>query len=111
MKLVRFYEAGTDRLFNLAADRGEQMDLLAQQPAVAAALRRRLEEHLQAVNAQMPAANPAFDPSGPPPEARKGKRQREKQGGGMKTKPPRGEKGEGKRKRADRASVTPGAAS
>ena len=111
MKLVRFYEAGTDRLFNLAADRGEQMDLLAQQPAVAAALRRRLEEHLQAVNAQMPAANPAFDPSGPAPEARKGKRQREQQGGGMKTKPPRGEKGEGKRKRADRASVTPGAAS
>ena len=65
-KLIRFYETGEARLFDLSNDLGETRDLAKQLPDRAAELNRRLEEYLKAVNAQMPAPNPEYDPSKPP---------------------------------------------
>lgn len=65
LKLIRFYEDDTARLFDLTADPGERDDLAARRPAEAARLQERLEAHLSAINAQLPAPNPAFDSSRP----------------------------------------------
>jgi arylsulfatase A len=96
-KLIRLYESGVDQLFNLREDRGEQNDLITQQPAVATELQRRLESHLLAVSAQMPTPNPAFDPGQPPPQRRRGKSEGGQRNGGMQGKPPRDQKGPGQK--------------
>ncbi len=62
LKLIRFYETGDVRLFDLAVDLREQHDLAREQPAKAAALTRRLDAYLTAVRAQLPAPNPGYDP-------------------------------------------------
>lgn len=56
-KLIRAYETGTLRLFNVAEDPGERTDLARELPDEVADLDRRLTEYLHAVNAQMPGAN------------------------------------------------------
>lgn len=75
-KLVRNYEAGTRRLYELERDPGESRDLAAAQPDRVAALSDRLEAYLRDVNAQLAARNPDYDPAkAPSPEddrARKG---------------------------------------
>jgi arylsulfatase A-like enzyme len=53
-KLTRFYETGERRLFNLASDLGESMDLAARDPARVMEMDQRLTDYLLAVNAQMP---------------------------------------------------------
>lgn len=70
-KLILFFEDQHVELYNLKDDIGETRDLAREQPAKAAALRRRLEEWLRETGAQLPAPNPRFDPSrerevGPP---------------------------------------------
>jgi arylsulfatase A len=74
LKLIKLYEDDSVRLFDLDADRGERDDLAATRPAAAVRLRRRLEESLAAVQAQLPSPNPDFDPARPPAPAKRGKR-------------------------------------
>lgn len=79
-KLIRFYETGETRLFDLSRDVGEQNDLSRQMPEKAAELIRRLDEYLGSVNAQLPTANPDYDPSktprtNPPRRGRRGRRE------------------------------------
>ena len=73
MKLISFYETGDAKLFDLSQDLGEQTDLAATRPDVAAELRRRLGAHLAAVSGQLPTPNPDFVSAQPPP-ARRGRR-------------------------------------
>jgi arylsulfatase A-like enzyme len=77
-KLIHTYEDGRSQLFNLAIDRAERRDLAAQQPEKTAQLEQRLSAYLQAVKAQMPARNPAYDPSAPPPSRKKKERDADK---------------------------------
>jgi arylsulfatase A len=62
-KLIRPYESGVPMLFDLSKDRSEAHDLAPEKPARAAELNRRLSEYLSAVNAQLPAPNPGFEPA------------------------------------------------
>jgi hypothetical protein len=74
LKLIKFYEDDSVRLFDLDADFGERDDLAATRPADAARLRAHLEESLAAVKAQLPSPNPDFDPARPaPPDKRRNK--------------------------------------
>lgn len=61
-KLILFYETGNTKLFNLKDDIGETKDLAPQQPDVVARLRQNLETWRQSVGAQLPTANPKYDP-------------------------------------------------
>jgi len=72
-KLIRFYNdtSGGEQLFDLAADAFEQDDLLAHRPERAARLRALLDDWLAETRAEMPIANPDFNPSEP---AKKDKR-------------------------------------
>jgi arylsulfatase A len=63
LKAYKRYETGELRLYDLAKDLGEQHDLAKQMPAQAAAMERRMNEYLKAVNAQMATVNPNYDPS------------------------------------------------
>jgi arylsulfatase A-like enzyme len=62
-KLIRVYETGERRLFDLAKDVGERNELAQQMPDKLAELDQRLTGYLEAVNAQMPALNPNYDPT------------------------------------------------
>lgn len=62
-KLIRVYETGAVKLFDLAKDPGERHDLAAELPPKASELNQRLTDYLLAVNAQMPRANPNYDPT------------------------------------------------
>ena len=74
LKLMKFYEDDSLRLFNITADIGEQQNLADAQPATARALEERLMTYLAEVDALMATPNPAFDPAAPPePRARKPK--------------------------------------
>jgi hypothetical protein len=57
-------------LYNLRDDPGEQRNLAASEPELAASLREKLHRWRNAVGAQMPTANPNYDPTKPePPQA------------------------------------------
>lgn len=62
-KLIHLYESGALMLFNVDTDLSERRDLATTEPQKAAELDRRLTGYLQAVGAQMPAANPQYDAS------------------------------------------------
>ncbi|MCP4642730.1 MAG: sulfatase [bacterium] len=62
-KLVKFYETGELRLFDLAQDIGEHKDLAQKMPDKVTDLHLRLQEHLEEVNAQFPTPNADFDPN------------------------------------------------
>jgi len=78
-KLVRVYETGALRLFNIAKDPGERRDLAKEIPDKVAELNRRLDEYLKSVNAQLPTPNPNYDPSKPAPEPKRGGKGRKNQ--------------------------------
>jgi arylsulfatase A-like enzyme len=63
LKAYKRYETGELRLYDLAKDFGEQHDLAKQMPAQAAALERRMNEYLKAINAPMATVNPNYDAS------------------------------------------------
>lgn len=63
-KLIRIYETGERRLYDLAKDISEQNDLSAQMPEKTAELDNRLTAYLTAVNAQMTTVNPNPAPQG-----------------------------------------------
>ena len=73
-KLIRVYETGALRLFNIASDPGERHDLAQQLPDKAKALNQALTDYLAAVSAQMPKPNPNYDASKPTETRRGGKR-------------------------------------
>ncbi len=64
-RLVEFYDDMRVELYNLRDDIGETRDLARSEPAIAAKLRARLHAWRKSVGAQMPAPNPAYDPSKP----------------------------------------------
>lgn len=66
-KIVRTFEDGTVRLFNIAADPGERRDLTSELPGKTQELDRRLSDYLASVRAQMPVPNTQYDPSTPDP--------------------------------------------
>jgi len=74
-KLIRVYESGALRLYDIVKDIREQHDLAKDLPDKVAELDRRLSEYLKAVNAQMPTVNPNAGPgqSSEPKRGRKGK--------------------------------------
>lgn len=53
-KLIHFYEADRDELYQLAHDASELKNLVAQQPTRARDLRARLDAHLRVVGARLP---------------------------------------------------------
>jgi arylsulfatase A-like enzyme len=61
-KLIEWYEDMKVELFDLKADLGERHDLARQLPDKANELRALLHDWRQSVNAQMPTANPAYQP-------------------------------------------------
>ena len=73
-KLIRVYETGALRLYDIAKDPAERMDLAAKMPDKTTELNQRLTEYLTSVDAQMPQPNPAYDPSKPTQERRGGGR-------------------------------------
>ena len=77
-KLIRFYETGQVRLFDLGKDLGEKHDLAKELPDKTAELIVLLDEHLTVLNAQMPTPNPTYDPNRKP-VAQKGARSRGKE--------------------------------
>ncbi len=70
-KLILFFESNEIELYNLKDDIGELKNLAKVQPAKAEKLRKKLEDWLRETNAQIPKANPEYDPTrerqaGPP---------------------------------------------
>ena len=57
-KLIKLYETGEAKLFNLAEDLGEQNDLSEDDPERAAELENRLVSYLTAIDAPMAKPNP-----------------------------------------------------
>ena len=78
LKLIRVYETGGLKLFDLTKDPGERRDLASQMPEKAKELNQRLTDYLRAMNAQMPKPNPSYDPT-KPTEARRGGKRKGKQ--------------------------------
>jgi arylsulfatase A-like enzyme len=72
-KIVLHDEDDRVELFDLATDEGERLDLAAERPERAAALRARLEQWRTRVGARMPAPNPEpvepYGPKGLPPKS------------------------------------------
>jgi arylsulfatase A len=73
-KLIRVYETGALSLFDITKDPAERHGLADQMPDKVKALNQRLTDYLLAVNAQMPRANPNYDPARPMETKRGGKR-------------------------------------
>lgn len=73
-KLIRVYETGMRKLFDLSKDITERNDLASQMPAKVTELDQLLTDYLKAVNAQMPTVNADATPGQRPPERRGGKR-------------------------------------
>ncbi|HOX56545.1 MAG TPA: sulfatase [Candidatus Paceibacterota bacterium] len=72
-KLIEFFSGMRVELYNLRDDIGEQTNLAASMPDKVRELRARLHAWRKEVGAQMPAPNPAYDPSQPevPPKRQK----------------------------------------
>ncbi len=78
LKLIRAYETGALKLFNIATDLGERRDLASQMPEKAKELDAQLTAYLTAVNAQLPKLNPNYDPNKPAESKRQGGKRKEK---------------------------------
>lgn len=70
-RLVEFYEDNHVELYSLKDDIGETKDLATTLPDKTAALRQKLHDWRQRVDAQMPTPNPNYDPSAPAVKGRK----------------------------------------
>ncbi|MYF70460.1 MAG: DUF4976 domain-containing protein [Proteobacteria bacterium] len=74
-KLIKYYEGNKTALFDLSNDVRERNNLAVQMPEKAAELEALLDEYLVSVNADLPVANPDYDPAKPsgfPGRARRG---------------------------------------
>lgn len=65
-KLLKFYETGELRLYDLHEDLAEVDDLSDEHPETVDELRRTLEAYLESVEAGMPVPNPAYRPESDP---------------------------------------------
>lgn len=79
-KLMKWYEDGRIRLFDLSKDIGEGTDLSKIMPERADDLEKRLQMYLKAINARMPEVNPSYDPSKPSDDGRGDREQRATRG-------------------------------
>lgn len=61
-KLIKFYEDNHVELYNLKDDIGEMNDLSANMPEKTAKMRKKLDDWLKSVKAQMPTPNPDYSP-------------------------------------------------
>lgn len=86
LKVIEFFEDSSLKLFDLSVDPAERNDLAAERPKDAELLRRRLDNYLVNVDAQMPIPDPAFDSAAPPPpeKPRDGRKQEGMKQGGKK---------------------------
>ena len=77
-KLIEFFDDMRVELYDLGKDIGEQHNLATELPKKVEELRNRLHAWRKEVGAQMPARNPAYDPSQPEhdPAAAKKKKQK-----------------------------------
>ena len=73
MKLLKFYETGETKLFDLSNDLSENIDLSTKVPKQTEALSKRLESYLKEVGAKLPIPNPDYDPNKPPTPRKEGK--------------------------------------
>lgn len=73
LKLIRIYETGERRLYDVAKDISERNDLAKALPQRVAELDQRLTDYLTAVNAQLPTNNAAVPVGQRPPEKKGGK--------------------------------------
>jgi hypothetical protein len=64
-RLIEFYDDKRVELYNLRADVGERNNLAVSATDVVESLREELHDWLRSVDAQMPTANPAYDPTKP----------------------------------------------
>lgn len=62
-KLIHYFEDGRDELYHLARDKGEQENLVEQNPERAKQMANQLRQWQQSVDASMPTTNPNFDPA------------------------------------------------
>lgn len=62
-KLIHYFEDGRDELYNVADDIGEQTDLAAKHPEIAAGLRAKIDTWLKETGAKLPWKNPKYDPA------------------------------------------------
>ncbi len=75
-KLLHLYEYGTDELYNVVDDMGEEHNLIGTHPDIAKALKASLMAWIDDVDAPAPKVrNPKFNPDAEPPQKeRKGRR-------------------------------------
>jgi arylsulfatase A-like enzyme len=59
-KLIEYYEDSHIELYDLVNDLGEERDLAASHPGIAARLKKLLHDHRDHIGAQMPVPNPEF---------------------------------------------------
>ena len=92
-KLMKFYEAGELKLFNLKNDIGEQKDLSEELPEKTDLMHKRLNAYLKQVGAALPKPNPDYDPNAPverrppPSGARRGAGAGQRPGAGGRRRP------------------------
>jgi arylsulfatase A-like enzyme len=74
LKLIHFYEDGTDLLFDLEDDPRESRDLAAQRSDDVQLLKARMDAYLREVEAGLPKPNPDFQAEDNPPASRRNRR-------------------------------------
>jgi arylsulfatase A-like enzyme len=79
-KLIKWYEDGRCRLFDLSRDIGENNDLSQVLPEKTAEMKALLEQYLKDIGAQLPVVNPDYDPAATSTSRKTGKEG--KKGGG-----------------------------
>lgn len=62
-KLHYWWETGSVQLFNLGKDLAEKQDVASGESEKAASLKKELQDYLTQVHAQLPVANPNYDPA------------------------------------------------
>ncbi len=65
LKLIKFWESNSYKLFNLDEDLGEKNDLAKKHPEKLKELVAVMNNRLRSVNAQLPMVNPDYDPNAP----------------------------------------------
>jgi arylsulfatase A-like enzyme len=60
-KLIHYWEDGRDELYDVPNDQGEQHDLAAEYPDKRQTLRKRLDDWLEEIQANLPTLNPRYD--------------------------------------------------
>ena len=81
-KLLRFYETGEQKLFDLSQDIGERHDLSKEMPERVDELTGRLDRYLKEIGAALPVPNPKYDPNKAAQD--RGKQKKPRGGGGRK---------------------------